>query len=495
MAQFLVIGLGGLMVWKGLGPPSLKDEEVHAFRTLLGLYRESGIAVEEGRFQTVVSRWLRVRKSCRAARPASQWAHIQSVASRGFLVEDAKSADQALLAFQHRVFQQHGEIAVELPSFVAAQEWRVWAMASLQSHQLPSLEARRSVEQRLAWIEAARNLVIGDVVDLRKTRCWDDLGDLSLLQVLRDRIMPRLKGVLSNWTAYELQLSLGEQLRSLADLLERHVQEGIRFLEVVLRQDELRIESQLPRGLEQCKSAADRLLLQLISHRDRQLAPSDARKRRRLEIEGPRGDRDIAAPSAPESSGHGSASSYGLQAQELDLLHRSVQKHHETLAKVVSLARAVRGLRSFAHLGGELFFVKVLSRSHVLEVLAYVSDALRTSRQEVTEIADGAQRGWEQLRRARARDSVWSSSGPFDNVRLAWSGKEALVLTASEGLPIIEDLCQRVQGFSCESVGDALNDAVRGYLEDWRGIRERLRLSIEEPSQLALEGAHAVSRL
>mmetsp|Transcript_74296 Transcript_74296/g.91262 ORF Transcript_74296/g.91262 Transcript_74296/m.91262 type:complete len:173 (+) Transcript_74296:3-521(+) len=103
----------------------------------------------------------------------------------------------------------------------------------------------------------------------------------------------------------------------------------------------------------------------------------------------------------------------------------------EQLYVLLDASLLMMSLQNFASLGGNNFFLAgIVTIEHAKGVLAFIDTCVREAKLHVVRIADIAQGGWSNLRRAR-KTSWFSHPGPLDNMRLAMNNEENIEKIAS----------------------------------------------------------------
>ncbi|CAK9059184.1 unnamed protein product [Durusdinium trenchii] len=487
------------------GPRGLKEGDIQALETFNDIYRFQQIDVGEGFFEKVESSaFCKLRSYTRSARPVHKWSSLMPGFSSGFLVDVAKHVDEALLAFQHRMWDAKGEWISYLPTFLVAQEWREWAMTELQRIEAPHLEHREMLDRRLRWIANAREVARTEIMELRQAEGWDETEELSLLSVLRQQVGRELRLVYDRWETYQLQVSFAANTDMINGFLIQFVRSGVQFLRKVIRQDRIH-ENEFIKvvetgaiiskpctfccGLKNWQAHAldhkiDAWLAEInifdpqfpgnfrttffTDKRLKELEEGTAKVRplkplnpfapwdeSRLDYE----ERNLAK----EVMDAYSPADFGLQEHEFKVLvQRSVTLLSALKYCTVSIM-VLESLKNFAVLGGAIFLAAKMSTEHVMEILKFVGLAVDSAESDLVAVADLAQSGWSNLRRTD-RESHWSNTTPVDNVRAALHIKSDMVRTARDAQETVKVL--KAETMSAEKVDeDQIEDKLQHELE------------------------------
>lgn len=508
------------------GPQGIGEDDQKAALTFADLYRLARINVEDDLLEIRPSVWGRYRTYHLTARPATHWGDLIEGSVRGFLVQPAKDINYSLQAFQHRVWKKYGDDMVHWPTIIIAMEWRLWAMGSLQKIERPSLEAKEEITQRVLFIEESRNLQTTEVSELRNAKCWDETDDLSLLLVFRDHVKPLLQTVLDTWESFELQQSFGMQLHNLKALLDMTTMSSLRFIEVALRRDEIRVHSKLWRDPESTIVQPDESLQALVDHIQAMFEAASTTVSNDTHSSAP-----DSTKAAAESSGHPHArtsweflppdtdefsqgeqrlydswmsayrgSVFGLSQEDYEVLITRYVLLHRLILTVAEASVITRRMARFAQIGGELFLAKALNKDHVLELLTFASDSVEHLKKHMLEVGEQAQTGWETLRRG-SHESNWCSTGPMDSVRLALAARLDTCNAVAEAVHITKDLKSRAEQSSSDALLEELNQEMTSYLDEWEHLKARhqvtsaARFQVKQISKAMLDGGPDLPKL
>lgn len=486
------------------GPQGISAADQLSIVTFVEFYRVSNIDIPADLFELKSVTWRRFRPVVYAVHPVDQWSDLLGGSAKGFLVQPAKDINYTLQAFQHRVWAAHGDQTVHWPVMLVAQEWRLWAMQKLQLAESPSLETKEDVASRIDWLAESRNLQKAHVSELRRASCWDESDNLSLLLVFRDHVRPILQTVLDTWVSFELQQTFSMKLHNLKTLLYMTVRNALRFIEVVLRRNDLRVHSKLWTMQERVVWPSESLDM-LVEHVQAlfDLASSTADSAKTTVADKPSNPWMHVTAAGDElseteqalydeflSSHNGAA--YGLAQPEYEILTRRYVLLHRWIILVAEASVMVRRLARFAQIGGELFIAASLGKEHVIELLSFAEDAVATLRVHLLEVGEQAQAGWETLRRSNYT-SVWSSPGPMDNLRLALAACSDSVASMDEAVNLTAELKGRAERSTCQMLLEEMNQEMESYLNEWaalktkHGLQSGVRLEAKKTLALSSE--------
>ncbi|CAJ1344195.1 unnamed protein product, partial [Effrenium voratum] len=481
------------------GPQSLTPGDIRALTTFSDIYRFQAIELEKDYFEKAEFKaWCKLWRYTRPASPVHHWASLLAGISKGFLVETAHHIDRVLLAYQYRMWEKKGNFVENLPTFLVAQEWRHWAMTTLQRMEVPGEENKEEIERRLRWIAAAREVARHEIMDLRESQGWDETAELSLLQVMRQDIGRELRLVYDRWENFQLQLSFERQASILDGYLIQFVRAGVEFLARILQQQPTGVQdtevmssdAMIPSApLTCCNSTvviadkseittpffccgkkewnayalsrevaawANKINLFDPEFPNKYRAHFFTEERlkdiedgklsiKRLKPESPFADwnGDRLTPTEKDLADavlHGiDAEAFGLKEQEMTVMVQRCVSLFTGLQIIRVAFMVMESLRNFAVLGGSLFLAEKVSSDHVREVLNFVCVALKSAEFDLIAVADLAQAGWSNNRRHNL-ESPWSNDSPVDNVRASLRVKTDMGRMAVEADSMVKQM-------------------------------------------------------
>mmetsp|Transcript_104132 Transcript_104132/g.184930 ORF Transcript_104132/g.184930 Transcript_104132/m.184930 type:complete len:545 (-) Transcript_104132:122-1756(-) len=488
------------------GPPSLTQGDLKAFETFLDVYKIRDISVEKSSFETFTDTWCWCRHHTTAEYPVEDWGNdiLTGAGQYSFLRPLISELNNAFLSFQYRVWHAKGDFSANYPVMVVAQEWRIWAVSELSHADQPSVYYLESIKKRLKWIEHVRNLGQDDICDLRLTTCWDESNDLSLLNVLRSNIAPKLRSTLDKWQSYEQQQTLQSLLPALQSSLTAMVRNAVEFMQRVVYTKELRVENPSMKDWQPSNILETRLKEFVEEAKVFHVGfPNDFRIKL-FEVNGSGDIDDTEAQELRNKFQELSDDVYRasvdspsrLEEQDIKQLQRQLlerdyglkeeARHHlcEELVLMLGDTRVIaecvvmiEGLTSFANMGGLLAFAVFSHKEagdHLKDIFKFTRLTCKHLCWRMKQTSNIVMSGWSNLRRVKT-ESSWCSSGPVDNVRLALHVNSDMITGTDEVLNYLLQLDVAVEERirSSEKIQDKINSEVHFYAMLWKHVVRR----------------------
>lgn len=490
-----------LLVKTGIiGPSRLTEEDLRALKTFNDSYRITQMELEEDVLGHQKETFWYLFERDVAITPVVDWNEMYPSALRGFLIELAKHIDEKMFLFQCRVWMDGCSFMSHLPVILVAQEWRRWAMETLQYNLSPKPEVKVALQRRLDWIENIRDLSLNGVWHLRSTKYWDDSDELSLLVVLRTDIARWLRKYVDNWEILELQQGFAQSAGEVVSYITQMLRNTIRFLEKVYTYDQLRLH-QVTRDSQKWFAPIDEELLYFqdvvdIWHEDFPMSFRDHFGENQEEFDKWFAERAKHRPSDfytvvkyPEamtqiekekvqkymgSYGHWR---FGFSTEE-ELIRslRSAVVLMEQCYILLDAALLMMSLQNFASLGGtNMFLAGQVSAEDATQVLDWIDKAVQEVRQHIVRIADIGQGGWSNLRRKK-KTSWFSHPGPLDNMRLAMNIEDHIERLAMNESGTIRAMKAHLSNCRVQKGGfpeDELSKELKYFQRFWEAISKK----------------------